>query len=150
MKFLIASFLLLSLSIQAKSQTAEDSVKAVVNQLFTAMKTSNADLLLSGFGDSAILQTIIANKEGVIIVKNESVKGFANSIKSAPKGSLDERIRFDMIKIDGALASVWTPYSFYYNNKFSHCGVNSFQLIRTLSGWKIQYLIDTRRKTGCL
>ena len=148
MKILCASLLLMAISVQAKSQTAADSVKAVVNQLFIAMKTSNAVLLLSAFGDSAILQTIATNKDGVT-VKNESVKSFANSIKSAPSGALDERISFDMIKIDGALASVWTPYSFYYNNKFSHCGVNSFQLIRTSAGWKIQYLIDTRRKTAC-
>ena len=148
MKILCASLLLMAISVQAKSQTSADSVKAVVNQLFTAMKTSNAVLLLSAFGDSAILQTIATNKDGVT-VKNESVKSFANSIKSAPSGALDERISFDVIKIDGALASVWTPYSFYYNNKFSHCGVNSFQIIRTSAGWKIQYLIDTRRKTGC-
>lgn len=150
MKILIVCFLLLSCSVSAKCQTATDSVKAVVNQLFTAMQTSNAALLLSCFSDSALLQTIITSKEGDIIVKNEAVKNFANSIKSAPGGALDERISFDMVKVDGALASVWTPYSFYYNNKFSHCGVNSFQLIRTSSGWKIQYLIDTRRKTGCL
>jgi len=66
------------------------------------------------------------------------------------KAALDERIRFDMIKIDGALASVWTPYSFYYNNKLSHCGVNVLLLILTNSGWKIQYVIDTRRKDNCL
>jgi hypothetical protein len=150
MKFLFASLFLL-MSITAKSQTpATDSVKAVVNSLFVAMKTSDAALLLSAFNDSAILQTIVTNKEGKMVVKNEPVKNFANAISKATSGSLDERIQFDMIKIDGALASVWTPYSFYYNNTFSHCGVNSFQLVRTSAGWKIQYLVDTRRKSGCL
>ncbi len=107
-------------------------------------------MLKSSFGDSAVLQTISRNKEGPIVVKNESIKDFASSVSAAPIGSLDERIIFDMIKLDGPLASVWTPYSFYYNGKFNHCGVNSFQLIRTALGWKIQYIIDTRRKTGCL
>lgn len=148
MKFLFASFFLL-MSVTAKSQTAADSVKAVVNSLFVAMKTSDAALLLSAFDDSAILQTIATNKEGQIVVKNEPVKNFANAVSKAVSGSLDERIQFDMVKIDGALASVWTPYSFYYNNTFSHCGVNSFQLVRTSVGWKIQYLVDTRRKNGC-
>jgi hypothetical protein len=61
----------------------------------------------------------------------------------------DERITFETIKIDGPLAVAWTPYKFYYEGKFSHCGVNSFQLVRLNGAWKIQYLIDTRRRTGC-
>ncbi|MBK7883161.1 MAG: hypothetical protein IPJ81_04670 [Chitinophagaceae bacterium] len=46
-----------------------------------------------------------------------------------------------MIKEDGLLATAWLPYKFYYKNKFSHCGVNSIQLINTPKGWKIQYLV---------
>lgn len=150
MKYFFIFIFLIAFNITAKSQSAEDSVKAAVNQLFTAMKTSNGALLLSCFADSALLQTITKNKGGEIMVKNESVKDFAASINSVPVGALDERIRFDMIKMDGVLAFVWTPYSFYYNNKFSHCGVNVLLLIRTISGWKIQYIIDTRRKDNCL
>ncbi len=150
MKLLKIIFLLLLISGKARSQPAEDSVKAVVNLLFSAMKASDGTLLLSCFADSALLQTMAKDKEGKQFVKNESIKEFANSVGSAPKAALDERISFDMIKIDGSLASVWTPYSFYYNGKFSHCGVNSFQLVRTALGWKIQYIIDTRRKVGCL
>lgn len=150
MKFIILTIFLLAGNLPGKSQTAEDSVKAAVNLLFTAMKNSDAALLQSSFGDSAVLQTISRNKEGTLLVHNESIKDFASSVSAAPIGSLDERIIFDIIKIDGPLASVWTPYSFYYNGKFSHCGVNSFQLIRTALRWKIQYIIDTRRKTGCL
>jgi hypothetical protein len=61
----------------------------------------------------------------------------------------DERISFDLVKIDGELASVWTPYKFYAGEKFSHCGVDSYQLVKLNGEWKIQYLIDTRRKQGC-
>ena len=134
----------------AKAQTAEDSVKAVVNKMFDAMRTSDSEMLRSVFGDSALLQTISRSKEGKMLIRNESISEFAKSIASAPKGSLDERISFETIKIDGPLASVWTPYSFYYNGKFSHCGVNSFQLVRMDGVWKLQYIIDTRRKAGCV
>ncbi len=149
MKFLLITGFMFLLAGNAKSQSTEDSVKAVVNNLFSAMKTSDEAMLLSCFADSALLQTIATNKEGNRFIKNESIKAFAASIATAPKGALDERITFDMIKIDGSLASVWTPYTFYFSEKFSHCGVNSFQIVRTGKGWKIQYLIDTRRKQGC-
>ena len=130
------------------AQSAEDSVKAVVNNLFRAMKNSDGVLLKSVFSDSAILQTI-ETKTGKTTVKNEAVAGFIESISKLPVGAADEQVIFDMVKIDAALASVWTPYKFFFNGKFSHCGVNSFQLLRLNNEWKIQYLIDTRRRAGC-
>ena len=134
----------------SKAQTAEDSVKAVINKMFDAMRSSDAAMLQATFGDSALLQTITRDKGGRTIIRNESIKEFAGSISAAPKGALDERISFETIKIDGPLASAWTPYSFYYNGKFSHCGVNSFQVVRINGEWKLQYIIDTRRKGGCV
>jgi hypothetical protein len=131
-------------------QTSTDSVTATVNQLFVAMKNSDGKLLQNCFADSAILQTIVNNKEGKAIVKNESVADFISQVNKIVKGDADERITIDFIKIDGDLAIVWTPYQFYYKGKFSHCGVNSFHLVRIANGWKIQYLIDTRRKSGCI
>jgi len=131
-----------------KAQTAEDSVKAVINQLFTAMKNPDPLLLKSSFTDSAILQSV-AEKNGKVSIINESINDFANSISKLPKDAADERIQFDLIKIDGALAIAWTPYKFYYKGNFSHCGVDSYQLVRINGAWKIQYLIDTRRKEKC-
>ncbi len=82
-------------------------------------------------------------------VRKENISDFAKQISTLPKGAADEKITFDIVKVDADLASVWTPYQFYFNNKFSHCGVNSFQLVRINGEWKIQYIIDTRRKDNC-
>lgn len=139
----------LSSTVAAKAQTTEDSVKAAINKLFDAMKNSDSAMLITAFSDSAVLQTIVRSKNGTVRVLNEKVKEFGASITRYPKGALDERISFGSIKIDDDLASVWTPYKFYFNNKFLHCGVNSFQLVRIKGEWKIQYLIDTRRIVPC-
>ena len=113
------------------------------------MKNADAVLLKSVFADSAILQTIAKNKAGETIIRNEQVAEFIDFVSKQPKAAADEQISFGSIKIDGDLASVWTPYKFYYNGNFSHCGVNSFQLVKLKNEWKIQFLIDTRRKKGC-
>ncbi|HMR92750.1 MAG TPA: nuclear transport factor 2 family protein [Chitinophagaceae bacterium] len=144
---LISLTILTCLPVQA--QTAEDSVKAVVNSLFTAMKNADAEMMKSVMAADAVLQTVSKNKEGQVMVAGENMADFISSVSKLPKGAADERITFDVVKIDGALALAWTPYQFYYNGKFSHCGVNSFQLVRFTDGWKIQYIIDTRRKGGC-
>ena len=147
MKTIFFVFLVCS-SMAGLAQSAEDTVKATINQLFTAMKESDSAKLRDAFADSAILQTI-GNRAGKTVVRSETVQRFASSINSLPKGAADERITFGTIKIDGPLAMVWTSYQFYFQEKFSHCGVNSFQLVRMDGKWKIQYLIDTRRKENC-
>jgi hypothetical protein len=149
MKCFLISLTSLFLSLISTAQSAEDSVKAVVNTLFTAMKNADAALLKSTFSDSAVLQTVTRNKEGKMFVATESINEFADFVNNLKKDSADERIQFETTKIDGPLAIVWTPYHFYHNGKFSHCGVNSFQLVRFDGIWKIQYLIDTRRRQGC-
>ncbi len=146
-RFLIL-FTLLVLTTIIHAQTAEDSVKQTVNKLFAAMKESDRKSLQEAFADSAILQTIL-DKNGKTVVETEAVKDFATSISKISKGDADERISFDVVKIDGDLAIVWAPYQFYWKGIFSHCGADSFQLVRINGVWKIQYLIDTRRKEKC-
>lgn len=148
-KALLLVLITVAMNIALNAQSAEDSVKATVNQLFEGMKTADAGLVKGAFADSAVLQTIARNKEGQTIIRNEAVSAFADFVGKQKKGAADERIQFETIKIDGPLAIVWTPYKFYYNGQFSHCGVNSFQLVRFNGQWKIQYLIDTRRKEKC-
>ncbi len=148
MKYFFILLTIVVCGIKAEAQSAEDSVKAVVNKMFAAMKSSDAASLRSCFADSMVLQTIIS-KGGQVKVKNEKATDFIDFISKEQPGNADERIVFETIKIDGPLAIVWTPYSFYYKGKFSHCGVNSFHLVRFNGEWKIQYLIDTRRKEGC-
>ncbi len=113
------------------------------------MQNADTVLLKSTFADGAIFQTITRDKEGNTIVKTEAVQGFIDYVGKQPKGDADERITFGSIKIDGPLASAWTPYNFYAGGKFSHCGANSFQLVKLKGEWRIQYLIDTRRRQGC-
>ena len=73
----------LTVSFTVKAQTAEDSIKAVVNKLFEAMKNSDAVLLKTTFADSAILQTISRDKEGKTIIENDTVDEFAAIVGNA-------------------------------------------------------------------
>ena len=144
-------FILMTVSFySSRAQTEVDSVKAAVNLMFESMKNGDANALKNCFSDSAILQTIATDKSGQKFIRTEQVSGFAESVSKLPKGAADERIIFETIRIDGPLAIVWTPYMFYFNGQFSHCGVNSFHLVKLNGSWKIHFLIDTRRKEPCL
>ncbi len=139
---------LFSLKMTAQ-MTATDSVKATINHFFEGMKMGDTALIRSSLTEGVIFQTISRSKEGILTVKTENVADFIAFVAKEEKGNADERIEFKTVEIDGALASVWTPYKFYYKGQFSHCGANSFQLVKIEGVWKIQYIIDTRRRQGC-
>lgn len=61
----------------------------------------------------------------------------------------DERIWNLEIRVDGNFATAWMNYAFYLDDRFSHCGINSFQLFRGVDGWRIVQVTDTRRREGC-
>lgn len=141
----IALLLILFSSFCFAQNSEKEEIQNTINSLFAAMKNADSVGVKSSFTKNAVLQTITKNNE----VKTDSVIEFAKSVASIPKGSIEEKISFGSILIDGNLASVWTPYQLYFRDKFSHCGVNSFQLVKENKKWKIQYLIDTRRKENC-
>jgi hypothetical protein len=130
-------------------QNDEVAVKNVVNRLFAGMQQADTTLIRSAFSRTAILQTVIKNQEGKVIIVSEPLDSFMLTISKPHTQAYNERITFDAVKIDGELAMAWAPYRFYLGETFSHCGVDAFQLVKIDGEWKIQYLIDTRRRQGC-
>ena len=133
------------LNAQTSNDKDVEAVKTVIQNMFIAMKNSDTVALKKCFSNTAIFQTVVSNLNEVV-VKDAPVQNFMLSVAKQPVGSLDERIEFETVKTNKDLAIVWTPYQFYYKDKYLHHGVNSFQLVQLKDGWKIQYLIDTRYK----
>jgi hypothetical protein len=148
LKYFFTAACLMVLGI-TRAQSGQDSVRAAVNLLFTAMKNADSAQLVSAFDDSAVLQTIVVDSAGKTTAHSYPVTEFATVVGRLPKGAADEQIHVESLKVDGALAMVWAPYHFYYNGTLLHCGVDSFQLIRKDGAWKILYVVDTRNIGGC-
>ena len=141
--------LIMSSSIFAQNPE-ELKVKNTVIQFFEAFHKQDSVAIREVVSEDITLQSIGKNKEGVTELKIENFDDFLKSIVSIPKDKkFEEKLLDFKIRIDGDMANAWTPYEFYFDNKFSHCGVNSFQMVRLEGVWKIIYLIDTRRKEDC-
>lgn len=126
------------------------SVKATIDQLFDGMRANDSLMLKSALYEQVTLKTVASSKEGENFLQEADIKDFIKAVGTKRPGvKFDERLAGYDIKIDGDMAMAWTPYSFYVNDKFSHCGVNVFILMKTADGWKITAITDTRRKTGC-
>lgn len=130
--------------------SAAGGVKLAINTLFNAMRKGDSALIKTVFAKEMVLQSISKDRTGKTVIAVDSGDDFAKAIGTPHNVVYDERITFNDIKIDGDLASVWAPYKFYLGDKFSHCGVDVFSLMKTASGWKIIYIVDTRRKDNCI
>jgi len=139
-------FFLLISSFSFAQNTSEKEVVKPIESLFKAMKSADSLGVKNAFSSSAIMQTFGKNQE----IRTEKVEDFAKQVGASKVGDLDERFTISKVLVDGNMASVWVPYQFYYKGNFSHCGVNSFQLAKINNEWKIQYIIDTRRKENCI
>ena len=147
MKYFLPVFCLIILSPSfLQAQDAEPQIKQVITSFFDGMRNADSAAVAAVFTPASIMQTIATDKSGITIVRPEAVSDFTSFVGKQAKGAADEQIVFETIKVDGPLAFVWTPYRFIYNGKYSHSGVNVFCLVKFGDQWKIQYLIDTRRK----
>ena len=124
--------------------TLANEVTQPIDHLFDAMREHNEQKLLNQFTTSALLQR--AGKDSN--VQTTDIAKFAVAIGKSTS-FLDEQLLAKRVQQSGNLASVWTPYVFYLDQKVSHCGINSFQLIHTEQGWKIHYLIDNVFEGDC-
>lgn len=148
-RFLLTLSFILGIVSFVSAQTATDSVRQVVSHFFDAMRATDTSQLRKLMTASVIFQTVRSQSNGKSSAINESVDQFLKTIAQLKPGEADEQIEFSSVNVEGVLASVWTPYRFYFNNQFSHCGVNSFSLIKSGEHWQIHYIIDTRHKTNC-
>jgi hypothetical protein len=131
-------------------QEENQKVKAAVDTFFEGFHKGDTLLMKSVMTDNLLLQTTFKDQDGKNILVTENRSKLIETIASRPEDQKwDERLLAYNIQIDGSMANVWTPYEFWLNGVFSHCGVNNFQLFNDSGQWKIIYLIDTRRKEGC-
>lgn len=154
MKNIITFALFLGISISSFSQTTseEQAVKTTIENFFKGFHKGDTLLLKKTISKDLIAQTTFTTSKGEKVLRGtpnvfKTLMNFAKNVKATD--NYDEKILSYKILVDGNLASVWTPYEFYNKGKFSHCGVNSFQLFNNNGNWEIIYLIDTRRRNGC-
>lgn len=147
----IITFLVLLITTTITAQDAEETkVKLAIDTFFEGFHSRDTTLMKTVMIDKFTTQTTYKDKEGNSKLVSESSSTLIQAIANRPADQKwDERLLDYNIQVDGTMAHVWTPYEFWFNNQFSHCGVNSFQLFNDNGNWKIIYLIDTRRKEGC-
>ena len=122
-------------------------MRAVV-RLFDGMRAGDSSMVRAALAPDARLMTVVM-RDGVASLRAGSVEDFVRAVGTPHEDVWDERISDEVVQVDGPLATAWMRYTFYAGTRLSHCGVNSFELVRGAEGWRITSIADTRRREGC-
>lgn len=148
-KILIAVIftILTSFSAAAQKDDAKDAW-AVVEKMFAEMANHNPTAIAELFTKDSNLTAIIKAKDGKSRVVAFTGEAFSKNF-AEKRGEIKEDMYAPKTEVDGDLAMVWGRYVFFVDSKISHCGVNSFHLVRTDAGWKIANASSTIDPGSC-
>jgi hypothetical protein len=132
-----------------KASAETQAVKQTITAFFDGMRRGDSLAVRRTLAPAAVFHTFGEKPGQPTTLEIESINGFLKAVGTPHAQIWDERVQFERVLIDTNLASVWAPYEFYLGSKFSHCGYDSFQLVKLADGWKIAHVIDTRRKEKC-
>lgn len=149
-RFILMIVLGISLSAQGQQDAEGMAIMQPIVRLFTGMNLGDSAMVHSAFAKEVTMATVMKDKSGNLVVRRESsIAGFLKAVGTPHPEPWSEPIWDARIEVDGTFAQVWTQYAFYVGKKFSHCGVDAFQLVNDGKGWKIIHLADTRHTSGC-
>lgn len=89
---------------------------------------------------------VVKKPDGSVAIQHDA--DFLDALGSS-KSEWRERIWHPQVLIQGDLAQVWAPYDFHLDGTLSHCGVDSFSLVREDGIWRIAGISYTMQTQHC-
>lgn len=131
----------------AQKEDEKSAVLAIVQQFFDTMTSRDVEAARRVLMPEARMFSV-RDQNGQSAVRASAVDGYLKGLGEG-KQTNRERMWEPDVRIHGGIASVWTPYDFWVDGKFSHCGIDIFDLVKTAEGWKIGTITYTVERTGC-
>lgn len=128
-----------------KAAVERKAVLGVVDRTFAALAKHDATAMRALLVPGAVFAVL--GPDGRI--KMERDDEFLQMLASR-QGDWRERIWSPKVLMGSGLAQVWAPYDFHLDGKFSHCGIDSFALVKDGSGqWRITGITYNVQIDGC-
>jgi len=144
MRRLFTCFLLAGLPLLAQSSEEKD-VLAVVQKVFDGMAAHDGAMIRATLLPNARLYA--AHDQAP--PSDSAMDNFAAQIQTMAGKLLERFTGKPAVEMYGRMAIVTGDYDFFRDDKFGHCGVDSFSLLKTADGWKIAAITYTAQTTGC-
>jgi hypothetical protein len=147
-KTILAVLTLLMPMIAAAGETdGRQGVIEVIDHFFDAMRNRDVAAMRALMSADGMIYGYRESAEGLTIVRRSHSEYLDNL--AAGTEQLVERYWEPSVLLHGRLATVWTPYDFHVDGRFSHCGINNFSLLRTDTGWIITGVVFSIEVAEC-
>lgn len=139
----------LSFSVPAQASEADNKreVLAAVQGFFDALAAKDEGRLMAAVMPEGRISSQ-RTRDGVTRMRTLGWAEWAKSVAGAPD-ALEETMHGPKVRVKGTVASVWTYYTFRLNGKFSHCGIDVFDMAKLEGRWKIVNISYTSETEGC-
>lgn len=137
---------------QFPSNATTDSIKAVVNEMLDAISKNDSTRAAKSVVRDGHVMVVIKKKRGNSptgsFPRFRTNKTFIERTGKR-KTNVHERMWNPIILYRGDLAVAWTTYDFHKEGEFSHCGAETFNLIRIDNKWLVADWAFTIEPNNC-
>jgi hypothetical protein len=131
----------------AATSVDEQAVLDTVQRFFDAMADRDVDSTSEVvFSEGRFFS--IREEDGVKVIRSFTNQEYMEGLADR-EPNVVERMWDPEVRIHGGVATVWTPYDFYLDGEFHHCGIDAFDLVNDGTGWKITGGVYTVETSGC-
>lgn len=136
-------------AVGAAAQKADERAAiGVVENLFSKMADHDPAAIAALWTKDSSLTALVSGKDGKKRIVAFSGEAFSRNF-AEKKNEIKELMYAPEAEVDGDLAVVYGRYVFFVDSKVSHCGLNSFNLVRIDGAWKIANAISSIDPNGC-
>jgi hypothetical protein len=130
----------------AQQNKEKEDVLKVARQFFEALEKQDTITFKKIMMKNSNSYMVIEGKDSVRLIGRPH-----NNFNLKPENIVKERMRESevIVNIHRRIATIWAPYDLWVNDKYSHCGVDVFIMLKGNQGWKIGTISFSIEKEGC-
>ena len=146
---LLLALLFLAFAAPAAASDASErrEVLAAAQRLFDALATRDPAAVMAAVVPEGTISGHVT-RDGATRFFADRWQDWANGLREGTE-RLEERMHDPRVRIRGNMASIWTEYSFYRDGRFSHCGIDLFDMAKVEGRWRVLNISFTVETQGC-
>lgn len=156
LKHLILNLVLFVFVLHAEFTRADaserEAILAVMDKAFAAVRSSRPDdwrAIQLGEGTTLSFRSHPDGEPGKLEMRISNNEEFIADLESDGREYVERWTEEPTVLIRGPIAVIWGKYEFWIDGKFSHCGVDSADLVKVDGKWKVANFMWTVEKENC-
>jgi hypothetical protein len=150
--FLTLLFLMFQVGSVSADSSEREAVLSVIDNVFAAVRSGKAEdwrAIQLAEGTTLSFRPHPDGQPDELQMRISSNEKFIAGLGPDDHEYIERWTEEPTVLIHGPIAVIWGEYDFWIDGKFSHCGVDSVDLVKVDGEWKVANLMWTVEKENC-